>query len=163
MAGCAAGPLGSPTSAGPMNKPVALSSEPGSGAIEATRRELSGTWDLVALESGPGGGRPRVPVRASGTLLYDELGNLTIEAHTTDAAAPVAAREVSMLAFKGRAVLDVVTHELKLMDVTGNVNPDEVLSPERRRHYELTAGTLKLTSFDADGQITAISTWQRRK
>jgi len=52
---------------------------------------------------------------------------------------------------------------LKLMDVTGNVNPDEVLSPERRRRYEVDADTLKLSSFDERGQVTAISSWRRRR
>ena len=97
------------------------------------------------------------------TLAYDEFGNLTIDASTTDAAAPVAAREVSMLSFKGRAVLDVAKRELKLMDLTGNVNPDEVLSPARRRRYEINADTLTLSSFDDQGQVTAIATWRRRQ
>ena len=76
-----------------------------------------------------------MPVKATGTLTYDQYGNLTINARTTDPNAPVAAREVPRVSFKGRAVIDVVNHELKLMDVTGNVNPDEVLAPERRRRY----------------------------
>jgi hypothetical protein len=146
-----------------MNKPIGLGSDPGSGAIEAVRRQLEGTWDLVALESAPESGGRRVPVKASGTLVYDDFGNLTIDAHTTDAAAPVAAREVDLLAFKGRAVLDVVNHELKLMDVTGNVNPDEVLAPDRRRRYEIDPTTLKLSSFDGKGVVTAISTWKKRQ
>ena len=45
------------------------------------------------------------------------------------------------------------------MDVTGNVDPDEVLSPERRRKFEVDFETLKLSSFDESGQVTAISTW----
>ena len=64
-----------------------------------------------------------MPVQATGILVYDEFGNLTIDAHTTDPAAPVAAREATMLSFKGRAVIDVEKRELKLMDLTGNVNP----------------------------------------
>ena len=43
-----------------------------------------------------------------------------------------------------------------------NVNPDEVLSPERRRRYEFEADTLKLSSFDEQGQVTAVATWRRR-
>ena len=67
-----------------------------------------------------------------------------------------------MLSFKGRAVLDIAKRELKLMDLTGNVNPDEVLSPERRRRYEIDADTLKLSSFDDQGQVTSVATWRRR-
>jgi hypothetical protein len=145
-----------------MNKPVAIGSEEGSGALESTRRQLTGTWELVALESAPRGDDARVPVQASGTLIYDDFGNLTIDAHTTDPAAPVAAREANILAFKGRAVIDLARSELKLMDVTGNVNPDEVLAPERRRRYEITGDVLKLSSFNERGQVTAIATWRRR-
>ena len=104
-----------------------------------------------------------MPVAATGTLTYDEFGNLTIDAHTTDAAAPVAAREATVLSFKGRAVLDPAKRELKLMDLTGNVNPDEVLSPERRRRYVFDADTLTLSSFDDGGQVTAVATWRRRQ
>jgi len=162
-AGCAPGPISHPTAApGGMNRPVPLGSDSGSGALESERRQLEGTWDLAKLEVAPTPDAARVPVQASGTLIYDEYGNLTIDAHTTDPAAPPAAREATLLAFKGRAVLDVVKHELKLMDMTGNVNPDEVLSPERRRRYEINAGVMTLSSFDASGRVTAIATWRRR-
>jgi hypothetical protein len=49
-----------------------------------------------------------------------------------------------------------------MMALTGNVNPDEVLSPERRRRYEFEADVLKLSSIDGQGNVTAISTWRRR-
>jgi hypothetical protein len=102
-------------------------------------------------------------VTASGTLVYDEFGNLTIDAHTRDPDAPAAAREVSVLSFKGRAVIDPVRRELQLMAVTGNVDPNDVISPDRRRKYEFTdAEHLTLTSFDRSGQITAIAVWKRR-
>jgi len=104
-----------------------------------------------------------VPVKATGTLNYDEFGNLTIDARTTDPDAPVAARESDLLAFKGRAVIDAVHQELKLMDVTGNVDPDEVLSTDRRRRFEFGAGTLRLSSVDEHGEVTAISTWRQVK
>jgi hypothetical protein len=49
------------------------------------------------------------------------------------------------------------------MALTGNVDPNEVLSPERRRRFEVTDDTLKLLSMDERGEVTAISTWRRRK
>jgi hypothetical protein len=145
-----------------MNRPIGVNPDPGSGAIESARRALQGTWQLAALELAPPGVTARVPVQATGTLTYDEFGNLTIDAHTTDAAAPVAAREAALLSFKGRAVIDIAKHELRLMDLTGNVDPDEVLSPDRRRLYELNADTLTLSSFDDRGQVTAVATWRRQ-
>lgn len=145
-----------------MNNPVPLGSDAGSGAVESVRRQLFGTWALTSLEYSPQAGAARVPVKAQGTLVYDEFGNLTIDARTTDPNAPVAAREVARLSFKGRAVIDTVKQELKLMDLTGNANPDEVLSPERRRKYVVTADTLTLSSFDDKGTVTAITTWKRQ-
>jgi hypothetical protein len=162
IAACSPGPLSAPKQARPMNKPVALNSEDSSGTLESARRQLTGTWDLVTLEYSPQGNDTRVPVKASGTLIYDDYGNLTIDAHTTDPAAPVAARESNILAFKGRAVIDTTRNELKMMDLTGNVDPNEVLAPERRRKYEVHENTLMLSSFNDRGQVTAITTWKRR-
>jgi hypothetical protein len=164
VAGCASGtqPVGRPTTGTPMNRPVALGSDGSTGATEAARRELQGTWDLAALEYAASGDAPRVPVKAAGTLTYDEFGNLTMDVSTTDPAAPVAAREVSRLSFRGRAVIDPAKRELKLMDLTGNANPDEVLAPERRRRFEVQGDVLKLSSFDGQGRVTAITTWRRR-
>jgi hypothetical protein len=163
-AGCTPGPMSKPgRAAAPMNSPVALGSDPAAGALESERQRFFGTWDLVALEASPERGGARNAITAAGTLVYDEFGNLTIDAHTTDPNAPVAAREVSRMTFKGRAVIDVPRSELKLMAMTGNVNPDEVLSPDRRRRFEFDADVLKLSSFDAQGNVTAISTWRRRK
>src|SRR4051812_31153174 len=162
-AGCTPGPLSSPRGAVPSNAPIGIGSEPSSGSVEAARRQFEGTWTLVALEAVPERGGPRAQITASGTLVYDEFGNLTIDAHTTDPDAPVAAREVSIVSFKGRAVLDVPRSELQMMALTGNVDPNEVLSPERRRRYAFEGDQLTLTSFDTAGAIASISVWTRRQ
>jgi hypothetical protein len=163
-AACSPGPLTPPTHGAPMNKPVPVGrNDDAGGAMELARRQLQGTWELIALEYSLTSDGARVPVQATGTLSYDDFGNLTIDAHTSDQAAPVAAREVNKLSFTGRAVIDAARRELKMMDLTGNANPDEVLSPERRRRYEFGDDTLKLSSFDDGGQVTAISTWRRRQ
>lgn len=163
-AGGCSRPMTPRTVASPMSSPVLLNGDDATGGVESTRRQLTGTWDLVALESAPQGdaSKPRVPVKAQGTLIYDEFGNLTMNARSTDPAAPIAAREVSAMSFKGRAVIDVPHKELKLMNLTGNVDPNEVLAPERRRKYEVTMDTLTLSSYDERGEVTAVSTWKRR-
>jgi hypothetical protein len=162
-AACTPGPLSSPKGAVPRGSGGgALDTDAPSGNVEATRRLLSGTWALVSLQYSPTGGK-LADIKATGTLTYDEFGNLTIDARTTDPNAPVAAREVNMLSFRGRAVIDPVKSELKMMALTGNANPDEVLSPEWRRRYEVTPETLKLTSFNDQGQVTAVSSWKRAK
>jgi len=161
-AACTPGPLGSPHTASSSNGPARARSDAEPGALEAARQQFFGTWRLVALEAAPPQGGARAVITATGTLTYDEFGNLMIDAHTTDPDAPVAAREVNMVSFKGRAVIDVPNKELKLMALTGNVDPNEVLSPDRRRKYEFVDDTLKLSSMDAKGAITAISTWKKQ-
>ena len=104
-----------------------------------------------------------VPVKATGTLVYDEYANLTIDARTADPNAPVAAREVPTVSFKGRATIDPVRKELMLMNVTGNVNPNEVLAPDRRRKFEVDFELLTLSSMNAKGEVTAVTKWRRRK
>jgi hypothetical protein len=155
MGACAASPRQRPIGMGDVNTGV--------GSLEAVRRQLQGTWDLVSLEYSPRPSSPRVPVTATGTLVYDEYANLTIDARSSDPNAPVAARESGVLSFKGRAAIDPVKKELKLMDLTGNVDPSEVLAPERRRLFEFEADLLKLSSIDERGEITAITTWRRRR
>ena len=162
-AACTPGPLSSPHGGVSSNAPIGLGSDAPTGNVEATRRQLFGTWTLVSLEAVPERGGPRAPITASGTLVYDEFGNLTIDAHTTDPDAPVAAREVSVVSFKGRAVIDVPRSELKLMALTGNVDPNEVLSPERRRKFAFDGDMLTLSSFNERGQVTAITTWKKHE
>jgi hypothetical protein len=160
---CTPGPLSGPVSTAPMSNPRAISQDPSTSGVEAVRRQLAGTWDLVSLETSSGANGARAQVTATGTLVYDEFGNLTIDARTTDPDAPVAAREVPIVSFKGRAVIDTTQRELRLMALTGNVDPNEVLSPEQRRKYEFTTiDGLKLTSVDANGAVTAVSVWKRR-
>ena len=129
-AACATGtPITSPIKGGAVDT--------GAGSLESVRRQLQGTWTLVSLKSSPAPGGALAALKAEGTLIYDDYGNLTIDAFTSDPAAPAAARSASLLAFKGRAVIDTAKSELKLMDLTGNVDPNEVLSPERRRRYAI--------------------------
>ena len=161
-AGCTQAPLTRPTVAAPMNQPVALGSTPTEGELASARQELQGTWELVALQLKQDTGA-FAPVRATGTLTYDAFGNLTIEARTTDPLAPVAAREVDRVAFKGRAVLDLTRGELKLMDFSGNADPNEVLAIERRRRFKIDGDALTLSSLDEKNEITAVATWHRRR
>jgi hypothetical protein len=135
----------------------------GVSSLESVRRQLLGTWELVGLELAPKPGATRVPVAAAGVLTYDEYANLTIDAKTTDPNAPVAAREVNLLSFRGRAAIDPVKKELRLMNLTGNANPDEVLLPNQRRLFEVTDETLKLSTVDEKGEISAVTNWKRRR
>ena len=153
-AGCASAPRERPVKMGDVDT--------GAGSLESVRRQLQGTWELVSLAVVPPEGGAPVPLAAKGTLVYDEFGNLSVDAHTNDPSAPQAARSASLLSFKGRAVIDTAKSELKLMDVTGSVDPNTVISPERRRRFAFEGDLLKLSSLQPDGQVAATATWRRR-
>jgi hypothetical protein len=155
--------LAAACTAAPRVRPVkGADVETTAGSVEAIRRQLQGTWQLVALEMVPSTGGQRVPIKAAGTLTYDEFGNFVIDARTTDPAAPVAARESALLSFKGRAIIDTVSRELVLTAMTGNVDPSEVLMPQQRRRFEFQADTLRLSAVDERGQVVALSTWRHQ-
>jgi hypothetical protein len=154
IAGCAAAPRQQPVKATEV--------QTGAGSVEGVQRQLEGTWDLVSLGVSPRGGAAPVTVAAQGTLTFDRNGNLTIEARTSDSYAPEAAQSGGVLAFEGQAVIDAAKGELKLSDQTGNVDPNAVLPPERRRRYAFEGDLLRLSSFDAAGKVTATSTWRRQ-
>jgi len=154
LPGCAKAPRQRPVKMGDVNT--------GAGSLEAVRRQLQGTWELVSLAMVPPGGGGPVPIAAKGTLVYDEYGNLTIDAHTDDPNAPEAARTANVVSFKGRAVIDPDKSELKLMDVKGSVDPNTVISTERRRRFAFEGDLLKLSSLNPDGQVAATATWRRR-
>ena len=48
------------------------------------------------------------------------------------------------------------------MDVTGSVDPNTVISTERRRRFAFDGDLLKLSSLQPDGQVAATATWKRR-
>jgi hypothetical protein len=165
LAAAAVGVLGAgcATPAAPRSRPVKMGDvDTGAGSLESVRRQLQGTWELVSLAVVPGGGGAPVPLAARGTLTYDEYGNLTVDAHTNDPNAPQAAQSANLLSFKGRAVIDAAKSELKLMDVTGSVDPNTVISTERRRRFAFEGDLLQLSSLQPDGQVAATATWKRR-
>ena len=128
----------------------------GPGSLDAVRRQLEGTWDLVTLAVMPALGAALVPVAAQGTLTYDKNGNLSIDAKTSDSYAPAAAQSGGVITFEGKAVIDGAKSELQLTEKGGDPK-----SPERRR-YAFEGDLLGLSSIDGAGRVTTTSTWRRR-
>ena len=116
-------------------------------------------WDRQPQKRRRPAAAPAV-VTATGTLVTTGSEPQAIDAHHGGRAGRGARGQPRHLS--GRAVLDVPKKRLKLMALTGSVDRREVLSPERRRN-SVTDETLKLSSMDARGEVTAISTWRRRK
>lgn len=155
LAACPSAPRVRPVKAGDVNT--------GTGSLEAVRRQLQGTWELVeAVVLDPDG--KATPRKAQGRLTYDEYGNLTIGAKLADSTQPETSVS-GLLAYSGRAVIDPAKSQLVLMDLksrlpSGEPIPDEV-SADKRRDYVIEGNTLTLTSRDVKGVATARTTWRK--
>jgi hypothetical protein len=156
LTACAASPRQRPVSAGAV--------EFGPDSLEATRRQLAGTWTMTRLEALDQAGH-LVLVKAKAQLTYDEFGNLTITA-TLDEPLPgqKSVGETSNLNYKGRATIDTARHELVF---TGNSTaaPDpgtlKAIGLESRRKYELDGQTLTKSTMDKDGKVILRTTYKK--
>jgi hypothetical protein len=150
--GCHAAPRGRAVELGPVDT--------GAGSVEATRRHLRGTWELVTLDVYPADARP-VTVQATGRLVYDEFGNLSMRG--TVAGGP--AIDASVLNLTGRVVIDPDTHSLRFESITARTADEKRLDPQfdtrHVRYYEFVGDLLKMTTRGADGSVLAVATWRR--
>jgi hypothetical protein len=155
LAACPSAPRVRPVKAGDVNT--------GPGSLEAVRRQLQGTWELIEAVAFDAAGAP-TPRKADGRLTYDEYGNLTIAAKLADTTQPPSSVS-GLLAYSGRAVIDPAKSQLVLMDIksrlpSGEPIPAEV-SPDKIRFYTIEGDTLTLTSKDKSGVATARTTWRK--
>jgi len=137
-----------------------LNTSPIGDSLTTVRKQLEGTWELVSVEVHPAGGQP-TKVGARGTLVYDDFGNLEINGAITDAAV-AKATDMSVLSAKGRAVIDVPNQRIVFQDMEGNLKDAAAVSPDKARRYRFEGDLLTLTSMDATGKTTAVTTWKKR-
>lgn len=136
----------------PRQRPVKVGSvDTGPNSLEAARRQLEGTWDLVSLQVVTTDGQT-VTRPAGGRLTYDAFGNMSMEGTGADAA---------LIAFTGRAVIDPVKREFRLADLEGAGALPSQASPDKVRSYEFDGPFLKTSVKDAAGRVTAVITWRR--
>ena len=158
VTGCAKAPRGRPIPTTRIDS--------GAGTLESVRRQLEGQWDLVSLQTVPKPGAKPVEVKAKALLTYDAYGNLTLKGRLDDqnyndpAAAP-------FLDFTGRAVIDVPRSQLRLLDVSANVQVAQEGLPaetsfDKVRKYTFEGDLLTLSTIDAQGNVTATATWKKR-
>lgn len=151
---CAGAPRERPIELGPVDT--------GAGSVEAARRQLQGEWGLVALDAiAPSGEATRV--KATAVLTYDDYGNFRIVGRFEDPR--VTRLELNrMLVFEGRAVVDARKQELTLFE-SGEGPPlrGTPIATDRVRRYAFENDQLRLSTIDADGRVTATTTWQKRR
>jgi hypothetical protein len=128
--------------------------------LTTVRKQLEGTWELVSVEVHPAEGPPS-KVSARGTLVYDDFGNMEINGAITDPAV-AKATDMSVLSATGRAVIDVPNQRIVFQAVEGNLKDAPPVSPDKVRRYQFQGDLLTLTSMDASGKTTAVTTWKKR-
>jgi hypothetical protein len=135
----------------------------GAGTLESVRHRLEGTWTLVLLEVYAQDGKP-VQLKASGTLVYDEYGNLAVKGALADPAASGSGLKPTVLNYTGRTVIDAANSRMVLADISGNVPADKApsaISADLARYYEFVGDQLKISVKDAQGRTTASLVWKK--
>lgn len=150
--GCAAAPRARPLPTTRVDR--------GPESLEATRRGLEGSWTLVSLEVVDARGGRR-PVKASGQLMYDAFGSMTVRGVIEDPGL----RDTLVIDYTGRIVIDPVRREFYPADLASNrpVDPGQIapVSPDKVRRYELSGDSFVVTYLDTSANPTAVIRWRR--
>lgn len=135
----------------------------GPGSLEAVRRQLEGSWNLVSSEQVSASGQ-RSPVKATATLTYDAYGNFSMKGAADDPAAT--ADQKAALNFAGRIVIDTQQKTFRLLDVSQSESEFAKLPPElaasRTRAYAFDGDVLTMTVKDPTGRVVAVNTWRKQ-
>ena len=160
---CAPAPIYRPIKGGDVDTGV--------GTLEDVRARLKGTWALMAYEVYENGKPRRLP--AQGELTYDEFGNLKLVGQLKRTDTGSAAKPPMLLNYSGRTVIDVRSHEFRLLDVNEGkeplpgaiqdaVNPANVRKCQSESRHALVApGTRRQGT--TDGSIVVEETTLMRK
>ena len=127
--GCAAAPRERPVRMGPVDD--------GAGSLTAARKYLEGRWTLESFDVFPPG-KPPVALKGSGTLTYDDFGNLRIEIRADQAAsdlltaAGIDIRD-GIISSEGRTAVDMQNRTLTYV-IQGQPSGAGPLALNRPRH-----------------------------
>jgi hypothetical protein len=157
-AACSAAPRQRPVKMGPVDE--------GPGSLKAARQYLEGRWSLESFEVFPPGKGP-ITLKGSGTLLYDEFGNLKIDirADTESSdllrAAGIEIRD-GVISSDGRTAVDMANRTLTYIvpgqPASGSAGP---LALSRPRHWEVQGDLLTLTTKDDSGKPMSVGRWRK--
>lgn len=154
-------PLCGACTSAPRVRPVKMGDvDTGGSSVEAVRRQLMGSWELTSLVIYSPTGE-KTPAQASGTLKYDEYGNLAMRGTVTG----TSTLDPSMLNLTGRVAIDPAAKTIKFTAVESATADDRRVDPtldaKNTRYYEFTNDLLLTTVKAADGRTTATAMWKR--
>ena len=157
--GCGAAAGERPAQGGPIDK--------GPESITSARKFLQGRWGLEQFEVFPPG-KPPIILKGSGTLDYDDFGNLRIEIRADEQSADLlraAGIEIrdGLISSDGRAVVDLQHRTLTYIMSGQAVGAPAAgpLSPSRPRHWEVKGDLLFLSTRDEAGNTLSTGRWKR--
>jgi hypothetical protein len=141
----------------------------GTGDVDhgPARKFLEGRWTLESFEVFPPG-KAAIALKGSGTLNYDDFGNLRIEIRADEQSADLLrAAGVEMhdgtISSDGRAVVDMQNRTLSyvLPGQTVGAPAPGPLAPSRPRHWEVKGDLLILSTKDEAGNTLSTGRWKR--
>jgi hypothetical protein len=141
----------------------------GPESLTAARKFLEGRWTLESFEVFPPG-KPPITLKGSGTLNYDEFGNLRIEIRADEKsadllrAAGVDIRD-GIISSDGRTVVDLQNRTLSYVVPGQTVGAPAAgpLSASRLRHWEVKDDLLFLSTWDENNKPLSTGRWRRMK
>ncbi len=150
----------------PRERPILLSDVPsGAGSLVEARKYLEGRWTLQSFEVSPPG-RPPVSVKGSGSLIYDQYGNLDMEVRADEASVPLLSKlgiqmTNGVLETKGRVAVDM---QSKTMTYIREGQPalgaaSSPIALNRPRHWQVEGNVLTLTTNGDDGKPISVGRW----
>jgi hypothetical protein len=139
----------------------------GAGSINAARQFLEGRWTLESFEVFPAG-KPAITLKGSGTLTYDDFGNMRMEIRADEQSADLLrAAGVEMrdgtISSDGRTMVDMQNRTLTYVLSGQPVGAPAAgpLSPSRPRHWEVKGDLLYLSTRDEAGNTLSTGRWKK--
>jgi hypothetical protein len=155
-------------SSAPSQRPIKTTPvDAGTGSMEAGRKFLQGRWSLISFEVFPPGQTP-ITVSGSGSLLYDDFGNLSMEIRTSPSTGEALGRagiviQQGVISSQGRTILDMqnkrLTYQIEGQPPAGA--PAGPLASSRPRYWQVDGDVLTLTTKDDAGRALSIGKWKR--
>ena len=140
----------------------------GPGSVKVARQYLEGRWALVSFAVYPPNASP-VQVKGTGTLVYDDFGNLQMDLNVDEGSAALMLKagipiDKGRFSTSGRTIVDMQGRSLTyVLDgqpaVGGTAGP---LAMSRPRYWERDGNTLTLTTKDDKGQPLSVGKWQKQ-
>ena len=155
---CSAAPRQRPVKAGPVDE--------GAGTLAAARKFLEGRWTLESFDVYPPGKQP-ITLKGSGTLVYDDFGNLKMDIRADEAssdllrAAGIDIRD-GTISTDGRTTVDMQNRTLTYV-LAGQTASRGPLSTSRPRHWDVQGDLLTLTTKDDAVKPLSVGRWRRTK